>query len=184
MRRLILQVSVLSLDGFIAEENTGTEAFTDVEDTALEEWMVTPIRAAGTHIMGSISYSSMAAYFPSRTGDDIFAEPMNSIPKVVFSKSLRKADWTDSRIASGDTREEVNRLKQASGGDIVAHGGALFLQSLARLSVVDEYRLVVYPYVIGRGTSLFGGVEQPRGLKLVSSNSFASGTLGLVYWPA
>jgi riboflavin biosynthesis pyrimidine reductase len=66
----------------------------------------------------------------------------------------------------------------------VAHGEALFLQSLARLSVVDEYRLVVYPYVIGRGTSLFGGVEQPRGLKLVSSNSFASGTLGLVYWPA
>jgi dihydrofolate reductase len=184
MRRLILQVSVLSLDGFIAEDNTGTEAFTDIEDKKLEEWMVTPIRAAGTHIMGSVSYASMAAYFPSRNDVDIFAEPMNSIPKVVFSKSLTAADWTDSRIANGDTLEEVNRLKQESGGDIVAHGGALFLRSLAKLNVVDEYRLVVYPYVIGRGTSLFGGVEQPRGLTLVSAQTFPSDVLGLIYQPS
>jgi dihydrofolate reductase len=182
MRRLILQVSVLSLDGFIAEENTGTDVFTDVEDKRLEEWMVAPIRAAGTHIMGSISYASMADYFPTNEG--IFAEPMNSIPKVVFSKSLTRADWTDSRIASGDTLEEVGRLKRESGGDIVAHGGAFFLQSLAKLSVVDEYRLVVYPYVIGRGTALFGGVKQPRGLTLSSAQSFPSGTLGLVYQPS
>ena len=182
MRRLILQVCVLSLDGYVAEENTGTDAFSDIEDHALEEWMVTPIRTVGTHIMGSVSYASMAGFFPTST--DIFAEPMNSIPKVVFSKSLEKAEWTDSRIASGDTVEEVKRLKRESGGNIVAHGGALFLRSLAALDVVDEYRLVVYPIVIGRGTALFGGVKKPRGLTLVSSQSFLSGALGLVYHPA
>jgi dihydrofolate reductase len=181
MRRLILQVSVLSLDGFINEENSGTDALTDIDDTELEEWMVTPIRAAGTHIMGSTSYLSMAEYFPSREAHDVFAQPMNAIPKVVFSRSLTKAPWHDSRIASGDTLEEIDRLKKESGGDIVAHGGALFLQSLAKLNVVDEYRLVVYPFVVGRGTALFGAIGKPRGLNLVSAQFFSSGVGGLVY---
>jgi len=182
MRPLILEVSVMSLDGFIAAENTGTDEFSDVDDAELGAWIVESISSVDTHIMGSTTYLSMAEHWPNST--EIFAPPMNSIPKVVFSKSLKQATWTDSTIASGETLDEVQRLKAQSGGAIMAHGGIKFLQSLARLDVVDEYRLLAYPYVAGRGAALFGGVEQMRGLKLVSSRQFDSGVIALAYRPA
>lgn len=80
---------------------------------------------------------------------------MNDIPKVAFSKTLQSADWPESRIAGGDTVEEIARLRAEPGGEIVAHGGVRFAQSLARLGVVDEYRLYVYPIAVGTGRSLF-----------------------------
>lgn len=181
MRPLILEVSVMSLDGFIAAEDTGTDEFSDVHDPEVGAWIVDSISSVDTHIMGSITYRSMAEHWPNST--EIFAPPMNAIPKVVFSKSLQEATWTDSRIVSGDTVEEVQRLKALPGGAIMAHGGIKFLQSLAALDVVDEYRLLVYPYVAGSGQALFGGVEQLRGLRLKSSRQFPSGVLALVYEP-
>ena len=86
---------------------------------------------------------------------------MNDIPKVVFSKTLQSADWPEPRIARGGTTEEIARLKQEPGGEIVAHGGVRFVQSLARLDVVDEYRLYVYPIAIGSGRSLVAGIRTP-----------------------
>ena len=106
---------------------------------------------------------------------------MNDIPKVVFSKTLTSADWPDSRIARGDTAEEIARLKAEPGGEILAHGGVRFVQSLARLGVVDEYRLYLYPIAIGSGSSLFAGIESPRPLRLVSNKAFASGVVEAVY---
>ena len=104
---------------------------------------------------------------------------MNDIPKVVFSKTLQSADWPDARIARGDTADEIARLKQEPGGEIVAHGGAKFVRSLARLELVDEYRLYVMPFAIGSGTSMFGELA-PSGPAL-SSTAFPSGVIELVY---
>ena len=106
---------------------------------------------------------------------------MNDIPKVVFSKTLPSADWPESRIARGDTADEIARLKAEPGGEIVAHGGVRFVQSLARLGVVDEYRLYVYPIAIGSGSSLFAGLESLQPLRLVSNMAFPSGAVELVY---
>ena len=147
MRKLSLQQHV-SLDGFILEE--GTEFFgwwaALPDDDEAEAHLVAGLRRAGTHIMGRVTYEAMATHWPTST--EPVAPVMNDVPKVVFSKSLRSADWPDSRIASGDTAEEIARLKAEPGGDIVAHGGVRFVQSLIRLDVVNEYRLYVYPIAV------------------------------------
>ena len=179
MRRLSLQQHV-SLDGYILEE--GTEFFSWWQalpnDDEAEAHLAEGLRRAGTHIMGRVTYEAMAAHWPTST--EPVAPVMNDIPKVVFSKTLSAVDWPESRIASGDTAEEIARLKAEPGGDIVAHGGVRFVQSLARLDVVDEYRLYVYPVALGSGSPLFAG-ERLQPLRLVTSTAFPSGALELVY---
>lgn len=182
MRQLILQVSAMSVDGYITAEGTEAERLVDVADDVRDEWMVAALRTAGVHIMGRTTYESMAAHWPTST--EVFAEPMNSIPKVVFSRSLQETQWADSSIASGDTREELLKLKEQPGGDILAHGGIHFAQSLAGLGIVDEYRLVVHPYVAVQGGALFAGAQGPERLELVSSTVFPSGSVGSIYRPA
>ena len=85
-------------------------------------WTVASLRDAGTHIMGRGTYEAMAAVWPTTTG--VYADVMNEIPEVVFSKTLTRAEWPASRIASGDVAEEIDRLKHKPGGVILAHGGA------------------------------------------------------------
>jgi len=84
---------------------------------------------------------------------------MNEIPKVVFSASLQSATWPPTRIARGDTAEELARLKQEPGGEIIAHGGTQFARSLIRLGVVDEYRLWMLPAAMGQGAAEKAGVH-------------------------
>jgi len=90
----------------------------------------------------------------------------------------------DTKVAGGDLAEEIARLKQQPGKDILAHGGASFAQSLAKLGLIDEYRLVTHPVVLGRGLPLFSAIPNPVDLKLVSATQFKSGTIAHVYRPA
>jgi dihydrofolate reductase len=188
MRHLVLQQGAISLDGYICEE--GTEFWRSFgpfslppapDDDEFDDYFLTTLRRAGTHIMGRVTYQSMAETWPTST--DPVAAIMNNIPKVVFSKTLESADWPETRIARGDTAQEITRLKAEPGGEIVAHGGARFAQSLARLGLVDEYRLYVYPVAVGGGTPLFTDAGRPQGLHLVSSRVFQCGVLALVYRP-
>jgi len=103
---------------------------------------------------------------------------------VVFSRTLRSAGWPESRIASGDTAEEIARLKAEPGGEIVAHGGVGFARSLIRLGLVDEYRLLVLPAAVGQGQPLFTGLDHPQTLRPLGSRAFSSGLLELVYSPS
>jgi dihydrofolate reductase len=109
---------------------------------------------------------------------------MNAIPKVVFSRTMQSADWPETRIARGDTAEEIARLKAEPGGEIVAHGGTQFVRSLIRLGLVDQYRLWVLPAAAGKGAALFTDLAQPLKLRLDKSTAFPSGILELVYSPA
>jgi dihydrofolate reductase len=182
MRRVVLQFWI-SLDGYSCDE--GTELFQVMEqiaDDEQEEYFVGRLRQAGTHIMGRITYASMAEFWPK--SDHPVAGAMNDIPKVVFSRTLRSADWPESRIASGDTAQEVARLKAEPGGEIVAHGGTQFVRSLIRLGLVDEYRLWVLPAAVGQGEPLFTGLAHPLSLRLVTCRAFPSGILELAYSPS
>lgn len=187
MRKLSLQQFAVSLDGYICEEDTEFyRLWEGLEDEEFDRYFVATLRRAGTHIMGSKTYRDMAAFWPKAVDsanvyEREIAAIMNDTPKVVFSRTLQTADWPEARIAGGDTADEIARLKQEPGGEIVAHGGAAFVRSLARLEVVDEYRLYLMPFAIGRGTSLFGELERPQSLRLVSSRAFPSGVLELVY---
>jgi dihydrofolate reductase len=140
------------------------------------------IRAAGLHLMGRTTYEEMAGFWPF--SDDEYAAPMNDIPKVVFSKTLTKADWAQSTIASGEAAEEIGALKREPGKDLIAWGGAAFAQSLTRLRLVDEYRLVVQPVALGDGLPLFAGLTAPFVLDLIEARAYGDGAVLHVYRPA
>ena len=187
MRRLVLQQAAISLDGYICEEGTefwrsfGPAALPSAPDDEYEEHFLAGLRRAGTHVMGRVTYESMADTWPAST--DPVAPLMNDTPKVVFSRSLKSARWPESRIASGDMAEEIAGLKAEPGGEILAHGGVRFVQSLVRLGLVDEYRLYVHPVAVGAGAPLFPDLGRPQGLRLLSSRIFQCGVLALTYRP-
>jgi dihydrofolate reductase len=178
MRKLVFKISV-SVDGFVGTDSGGVEwIFPSLTDDAVA-WELDTLWQAGTHIMGRATYEEMAAHWP--TSNEVFAAPMNEIPKVVFSRTLKETDWPDSRVVDGDLTTEIARLKQESGKDIVAHGGAGFARSLSRLRLVDEYRLLVHPVVLGSGLPMFA---DPMDLRLISAKAFDGGAIAQVYRPA
>jgi dihydrofolate reductase len=137
-------------------------------------WKTASLREAGTHIMGRVSYEAMASVWPTATG--VYADAMNEIPKVVFSKTLTGADWPESTIAGGDLAEDIDRLKRQPGGLILAHGGATFIDALIGENLIDEYRLVIHPVVIGHGSGLFKALRGPLRLDVIEARTFPGGT--------
>jgi dihydrofolate reductase len=174
----------LSVDGYSCNEGTELMRFMQEadDDAEQDEYGVSRLRQAGTHIMGRVTYEGWAKYWPE--SDHPAAELLNGTPKVVFSKTLRSADWPGTRIAGGDTAEEIARLKAEPGGEIIAHGGVGFARSLIQLGLVDEYRLLVLPAAVGQGDRLFTGLDRLLPLRLITSKSFSTGLLELTYAPA
>jgi dihydrofolate reductase len=141
MRKLNLKMS-LSVDGFVGAPDGDVAWLFDSIDDESSAWLVDTLWNAGVHIMGSRTFEGMAAHWP--TSEEPFAPPMNDIAKIVFSRdrdfvrnvsravpaSPRSKSWTDARVATGDLAEEILKLKQEGGKDILAHGGAAFVQSL------------------------------------------------------
>lgn len=183
MRQVVLGFYT-SLDGYSCDEDNGIrDVMMGIDDPEQEEYFVSRLWEAGTFIMGRVTYEIMAGFWP--TSSHPSAGAMNDIPKVVFSRTLQSADdWPETRIARGDTAEEIARLKAEPGGPIVACGGTQFVHSLIRLGLVDEYRLWVLPAAAGHGAPLFTGLDHPLKLRLVKSTAFPSGILELVYSPA
>ena len=176
MRKLIARVFDYSLDGVVATEDTEFFQFCrDLPDDPAEDARGREFYAgADMHIMGRVAYQSMASYFPTAT-DDPNAEPLNAARKVVFSRTLKTADWANTTIARGDLAEEVDKLRRGGDGYIVVHGGISLWRSLARLDLIDVYRITMVPYLAGEGTRLFEDAGKSRELELVSSAAFNSG---------
>jgi dihydrofolate reductase len=181
MRKLILQMQC-SLDGFVSGPNGELEWIFPDFNSEYEDWVVEKLWQAGAHLMGGVTYRDMAAYWPSST--EPYAAPMNQIPKVVFSRSLKEAVWGETRIVSGDLAYEVARLKQESGKELLAHGGARFVQSLVRTGFIDEYRLFVHPVALGSGQRLFPELAAPIRFKLLEATKFRTGIVATVLRPA
>ena len=181
MRRLILQTS-MSIDGYVAALDR-SHPWNDGGggDDAVKRWILDSVRGAGAHLMGRVTYEEMASVWPTSTSD--YARPMNEIPKVVFSKTLQRADWPETRIASGDLAEEITRLKREPGNDLIAYGGATFDQAVSRLGLVDEYRLMIQPAALGAGLPLFKDLTAPLQLELVEATTYSAGLAIHVYRP-
>src|SRR5437667_8295118 len=126
--------------------------------------------------MGRVAYEAMAAALPAAT-DHPFADILNAARKVVFSRTLKTADWANTTIAAGDTAEEIDKLRQGGEGHIVVWGGVSLWRSLMRLDLIDELQLSLFPYVAGEGTRLFDGVPQSYQLHLVSRTAYSHGIL-------
>ncbi len=181
MRKLIAWAFMYSLDGLLADE--GTEywrfCFGLPGDPAETKQKVSLYQSAYAHIMGRATYEAMAGVLP--TADHAFTGIMNAAPKVVFSRSLKTAEWANTTIAAGDTKEEIDKLRQGGDGHIVVWGGVSFWRSLMQLDLIDEFRLDLHPYVAGEGTRLFEDVPKNYRLELVSSTEFSNGIVGLQY---
>ena len=108
---------------------------------------------------------------------------MNALPKVVFSRTLPAAAWAGARIARGDLTAEIAALKREPGGEVMAHGGAAFVQSLSSHGLIDEYRLVILPVALGSGLPLFKDLAKPLRKDLAEARSFPDGTAIHVYQP-
>ena len=176
MTSLILKMSI-SLDGYIApaDGSSGWEAAGRSPDGA--EWVLDTVSNASAHLIGAATYTRWATFWPGASGP--FAKPMNEIPKVVFSNSLSSADWPETTIATGDLAEAVTRLKQErSDGYLLAQGGVRFARSLVQTGLIDEYRLVVHPVILGAGERLF---TMPLTIEPVSTTVFSRGAVAHVF---
>jgi len=182
MRKLILSMGV-SLDGIVARPgNNGAVGADRPDDPALKKRKLEWMREIDLHLMGRKTYEGMAAFWPK--SDDAYAAPMNDIPKVVFSKTLDRADWGPARIARGELAHEIAALKREPGKEMLAWGGAAFAQSLSRLGLVDEYRLILVPIAVGEGLPLFKDLGAPLRLELVETQTYESGVALHVLRPA
>jgi dihydrofolate reductase len=181
MRPVVLQMSV-TLDGFVAPRKGAQDWRGVPEDPDLKRVKLAWVRQAGAHLMGRVTYEEMAAHWPSSSDD--YAAPMNELPKVVFSKTLETADWAGARIARGDIADEIDALRREPGGDLIAYGGATFAQALVEHGLIDEFRLVINPVLIGAGLRIFRELAAPVRLQLVEASTYATGAVLHVYRPA
>lgn len=133
-------------------------------------------------LLGRVTYEGFAKAWPDRTDEDGFADRMNNLPKYVVSKSLKKVEWNNSEIFSKDAAKEVARLKETKGEDILVYGSGELVNTLLQNGLVDVYQLLVYPVVLGEGKKLFREGSYTK-LELVSSKTFSSGVVLLLYKP-
>jgi dihydrofolate reductase len=176
MSSLVLKMSV-SLDGYVAPPDGSADWAAAGRSPDGASWTLETVSNASAHLMGATTYAMWAGFWPSAAGP--FAKPMNDIPKVVFSDSLESADWAETTIASGDLTEAVTRLKQEhTSGYLLAQGGARFARSLVKAGLIDEYRLVVHPVVLGAGERLF---TAPLTIEPISTTAFSGGAVAHVF---
>jgi dihydrofolate reductase len=139
--------------------------------------------ASDTLLLGRMTYQGFAKAWPSITDEQGFAERMNSLPKFVISTTLEKLEWNNSRLIKGNITEEVIKLKQQPGQDILVAGSCELVHTLMQQNLIDEYRLMVHPIVVGSGKRLFRDGSETRVLKLVDTKTFSSGIVILSYQP-
>lgn len=183
MRKLIATVFNYSLDGLLSDE--GTDFWKFCFDQPENREPNNPVqldflRSAHAHIMGRTAYEGIFSAM-KRVTDHPFAGILNAGRKVVFSRTLKTADWTNTTIAAGDTAEEIDKLRQGGDGHIVVWGGVSFWRSLMQLDLIDELQVSMFPYVAGEGTRLFDSVPKSYPLELISSTASRSGILELRY---
>lgn len=133
-------------------------------------------------LLGRVTYQGFAAAWPQRTGDESGATYFNGTRKYVVSTTLNTLEWNNSVLITGDIVAEITKLKQQAGADIVVHGSGRLVRTLMQHDLVDRYRLLVYPVVLGVGQRLFDAGSSAT-LKLVETRSFSSGVAALIYEP-
>lgn len=179
MRKLIFQINV-SLDGY-ADHTVA------IADDELHDFSTDLLNTVDTVLFGRVTYQLFESYWPLAPKDPEatksiveFANKINAIPKIVFSKTLQNVGWNNTRLVKSNMAEEVLKLKQGTGKNLSV-GGLSLAQSLMKLSLIDEYLILVQPVVVGKGRRLFDGVNDRLDLKLSGTKTFRSGVVVLHY---
>jgi dihydrofolate reductase len=180
MRKVIVS-NLMSLDGFFEGPNHELDWF--VVDEEFFEYARDMLRGVDTILFGRKTYQHMADYWPSAPAEEI-ADQMNNLPKIVFSRTLESAEWQNSTLVKNDAVAEISKLKQLPGKDMVILGSASLASFLLQRGLIDEYRVILNPVLLGSGSPLFQDVNQRLRLKLSRTKLFGSGVVVLYYQSA
>jgi dihydrofolate reductase len=177
--------NLITLDGYFSGE--GGDISWHTVDADFQELAERASTSGNTLLFGRVTYELMAGFWPTdeaRKSDPVVAKGMNGSPKVVFSRTLQSADWENTRLIKGDLIEEVKKLKRGRGKGLTVLGSGSIVTQLANAGLVDEYEILLNPVAIGRGRTLFAGLEKKLSLKLTKSRVFKNGNVWLTYAPA
>jgi dihydrofolate reductase len=181
MRKLFWQMNV-TVDGFMEGANRELEYTAQVADEDFERYATDMLKSIDGILLGRVTYQLFAGYWPSATGQD--ADRMNELPKTVFSRKLQEVKWKNSRVVKENVAEEVVRLKQQPGKDLALFGSADLASTFIRFGLIDEYRILVTPFVLGSGMPMFKDIKDRIALKLLKATTWSSGIVALYYQPA
>jgi len=182
--RKVLFFMMMSLDGYF--EGPAHEIDWHNVDDEFNDFAIAQLKEVDTLLFGRVTYEMMASYWPTseaRNNDPIVAERMNSLPKIVFSRTLPRAQWENTRLVKDGFAAEVTKLKHQPGKDLIIFGSSSLAVTFIEHSLLDEYRLMVNPVILGRGKTLFKGINNRLGLKLMQTRTFHSGNVLLYYEP-
>jgi dihydrofolate reductase len=179
MRKLVMALNI-SLDGFANHEM-------GIADGELHDFFTRELEKTGLLLFGRVTYQLMESYWPHVHDDPDadrstieFGGKFNSLPKIVFSQSLQKADWQNSKIVRTDAIEEIKKLKQTDGKNISV-GGISLIQACMRHDLIDAYTILIHPVIWGKGKRLFENVEIRQNLVLTGTMTFRSGVVVMRY---
>lgn len=184
MSKLIVFNSI-TVDGYFTDTK-GDVSWAHQNDPEWQQFTNENVSGNGIMLFGRITYEMMASYWPTPQARRQFpqvAERMNRGQKVVFSRTLNKSPWQNTRLIKGDLPEEVRKMKASAGEGIVILGSGTIVSQLAQENLIDQYQLIVNPIVLGAGRTLFEGMNNQLRLKRVHSRTFNNGNVLLTYEP-
>ena len=188
MRKVILS-NMVTLDGFL--EGPNKELDWQIVDGENKEYAIDLLSNVDALLFGRVTYQLMADYWPaaatnpSTSKSDLeIADKMNNLPKIVFSKTLQEVKWNNSRLVKENIAEEISKMKQQPGKDMVIFGSGSIVSTFMQHGLIDEYRIIVNLIVLGNGNPLIKGINGKQNLKLLNTKVFDSGIVILFYEPA
>ena len=183
--RKLFAFNMITLDGFFEGPNQDI-SWHNVDDE-FNQFAIEQTGSVDTILFGRKTYEGMASYWPTEAAikdDPIVAGLMNSLPKIVFSRTLQKAEWNNTRLIKDNIEEEILKLKGQLGKDMAVFGSADLLSTLIQMDLIDEHRIMVNPVILGSGNPLFKTISEKRKLQFVNIKTFRSGNVLLYYQPA
>jgi dihydrofolate reductase len=177
----------VSLDGYFTDATDDMSfAHNSNPDAEWDAFVDGNASGGGMLLFGRITYQLMEGYWPTPLATaqmPLVAERMNNLPKVVFSRTLEKVSWNNTKLLKRDLIGETRRMKHEQGGDIAILGSGSVISQLTRQGLIDEYQFVLVPVVLGAGRTMFEGVNEKLSLKLVKTRPFSNGNVLLCYEP-
>ncbi len=187
MRKLIVFNSV-SLDGYFVDMNGDMRWAHNVnKDEEWDAFVAGNASDGGMLVFGRITYELMSSYWPTPVAiqnNPVVAERMNNLPKVVFSRTLDRASWNNTKLIRDGMVTEMQKMKNESGINMVIMGSGSIVSQLTQDRLIDEYQIVVIPVVLGEGRTMFDGIKGKLSLKLTKTRTFVNGNVLLCYEPA
>jgi dihydrofolate reductase len=180
--RKVIMFNLITLDGYFAGLN-GDISWHQV-DEEFNEYSILQLQSSGGLIFGRITYQLMANYWPTiqaKEDDPTVAELMNSLPKYVFSKTMKLVEWNNTQLLQGEAVDEMRGLKQQPGKDLFIFGSANLSQTFIQNRLIDEFRIMINPIILGDGIPLFINSGEYLKMNLINSKTFKNGNILLDY---